>query len=108
MWHKSYRPSERHTSKYESTNVSLIEILLKFLVHLITPEGIRPNKRNIEAVTYFLTPVKIKDVRAFLGLYNYYQRFIKNYSVLAGPLLQLLKKNAAFHCIPCNTNHFWL
>ena len=61
------------------------------------PEGIGPSKRNIEAVTSFPTPAKIKDVRVFLGLCNYYRRFIKNYSVLAGPLLQLLKKNAVFH-----------
>ena len=45
---------------------------------LITPEGIGPNKRNIEAVTSFPIPTKIKDVRAFLSLYNYYQQFIKN------------------------------
>ena len=65
--------------------------------HLITPDGIGPNKKNIEAVTSFPPPAKIKDVRAFRGLCNYYRRFIKNYSVLAGQLLQLLKKNATFH-----------
>ena len=70
---------------------------VEFLGHLITPEGFGPNKRNIEAVTSFPTPAKIKDVRAFLGLCNYYRRFIKNYSVLAGPLLQFLKKNVVFH-----------
>ena len=70
---------------------------VEFLGHLITPERTGPNKLNIEAVTSFLTPAKIKEVCAFLGLCNYYRRFIRNYSVLAGPLLQLLKKNAAFH-----------
>ena len=71
----------------------------EFLGHLITPKEIGPNKRNIKAVTSFPTPPKIKDVCVFLGLcnYYYYQRFIKNYSVLARPLLQLLKKNAVFH-----------
>ena len=70
---------------------------VEFLGHLITPEGIGPNKKNTEAVTSFPTPSKVKDVCAFLGLCNYYRRFIKNYSVLAGPLLQLFKKNATFH-----------
>ena len=73
---------------------------VEFLDHLITPDGIGPNKRNIQAVTLFLTPAKIKEVRAFLGLCNYYRRFIKNYSVLAGPLPQLLKKKAIFHWHP--------
>ena len=70
---------------------------VEFLGHLITPEGIGPNKRNIEAVTSFPIPTKIKDIRAFLGLYNYYQQFLKNYLVLPGLLLQLLKNNAVFH-----------
>ena len=72
---------------------------VEFLGHLITSEGIGPNKKNVEAVTSFPIPSKVKDVRLFLGLCNYYRRFIKNYSVLAGPLLQLLKKNAIFHCL---------
>ena len=70
---------------------------VEFLGHLITPDGSGPNKKNIEAATSFPTTTKVKDVRAFLGLCNYYQRFIKNYSVCVGPLLRLLKKNATFH-----------
>ena len=69
---------------------------VEFLGHLITPEGIGPNKKNVEAVTSFPTPSKVKDVRVFLGLCDYCRRFIKNYPVLAGPLLQLLKKDAMF------------
>ena len=63
---------------------------------LSTPEEIGPNKRNIEAVTFLPTPVKTKDVCALIGLCNYYRQFIKNYSVLGGSLIQLLKKNAVF------------
>ena len=70
---------------------------VKILGHLITPEGIGPNKRNRDTVTSFPTSAKIKDVRAILGLCNYYPQFIKNYSVIAGLLLQLLKKNAVLH-----------
>ena len=70
---------------------------VEFLGHLITPDEIGPNKKNIEALTSFPTASKIKDVRAFLGLCNYYRCFIKNYSILASPLLQLLKKNVTFH-----------
>ena len=81
---------------YLEIQIEKCQFAVKFLGHLITPNGIGPNK-NIEAVTSFPTPMKVKDVRAFLGLCNYYQRFVRNYSLLAGPLLQLLKKNATFH-----------
>ena len=70
---------------------------VEFLGHLITLQGIGPNKKNIKAVTSFPTPAKANDASSFLGLCNYYRRFIKNYLVLAGLLLQFLKKNAVFH-----------
>ena len=80
---------------------------VEFLGHLIIPERFGPNKRNIEAVTSFPTPGKIKDVRAFLGLCNYYRRFIKNYSVLVD-YYNSWRKMLYFTGIPHNTNHFWL
>ena len=70
---------------------------VKFLGHPIIPERTGPNKKNIKAVTSFPILSKVKDVRTFLDLCNYYWRFLKNYLVLTGPLLQLLKKNATFH-----------
>ena len=37
MWYKSYRPSERHTSKYEPTNVSSLGILSSFSAASLPP-----------------------------------------------------------------------
>ena len=70
---------------------------VEFCGHLSTLEGIGPNKKNIKTVTSFPTPAKANGASSFLGLCNYYRRFIKNYLVLDGLLLQLLKKNAVFH-----------
>ena len=43
----------------------------------------------------FLFPEKL-DVRSFLGLANYYRRFIKNFANIAGPLTAFLRKNVKF------------
>ena len=44
----------------------------------------------------FPIPKKVKDIRSFLGLANYYRRFIKNFASIASPLTALLRKNAKF------------
>ena len=43
---------------------------VEFLYQLITRNGTGPNKNNIEAVAFFPTQAKIKDIRTFLGLCN--------------------------------------
>ena len=44
---------------------------VKFLGHVISPEGVQPDPAKIEAIKEYPVPCKVKDVRAFLGLANY-------------------------------------
>lgn len=64
---------------------------VKYLGHIITPEGIKPDPALIETVIKFEEPKKVKDVQAFLGLTGYYRRFIHNYAKIAEPLHKLLR-----------------
>ena len=52
---------------------------------------------KVEAITTWPIPKSIHDIRVFLGLANFYQRFIRNFSKLALPVTSLLKKNRRFH-----------
>lgn len=56
---------------------------------------LRKNKK-IEAIRKMPRPTNIIELRAFIGLINYYGRFIKNLSNLLRPFNNLLKKNVAF------------
>jgi len=47
---------------------------------------------KIKAILDWEPPTKVIELRSFLGLVNYYQRFIKGYSAIAAPLTNLLKK----------------
>jgi len=58
--------------------------------------GIRTDPTNIDKVKNFPTPKNVRDVRSFLGLSNYYRRFIKSYADTARPLNELLKKKSNF------------
>ena len=51
---------------------------------------------KVKAIQDWETPAKVTEVRSFLGLVNYYLRFIKGYSAKAPPLTDLLKKTKAW------------
>ena len=64
---------------------------VKFLGHLITDKGIKPDPSKTEAVQNFPVPTSKAEVRAFLGLCSYYCRFIKNFASVAKPLTILTR-----------------
>ncbi|CAF5168194.1 unnamed protein product, partial [Rotaria magnacalcarata] len=65
---------------------------MKYLGHVVTQNGIKPDPTLTKAVTEFPQPKTIKDVQSFLGLTGYYRRFIKNYAKIAEPLIKQLRQ----------------
>ena len=63
----------------------------EFLGYVITPEGIDMDKSKVMAILEWPEPETITQLRGFLGLANYYRRFVKNYSKVAKPLTDCLK-----------------
>lgn len=55
---------------------------LRFLGHVISAQGVRPDPEKTAAVAKFSTPIDKKSVRRFLGLCSYYRRFVYNFSKL--------------------------
>lgn len=64
-----------------------------FLGHWISKGRIRMDERKVKAIVEWPAPSKVPELCSFLGLANYYQRFIKGYSKKVSPLTDLLKKN---------------
>lgn len=59
---------------------------LDFLGHKVSAEGISPLPQKVQAITEFPKPTTVKKLRQFLGVVNYYRRFLPN----AATKLQLL------------------
>ena len=59
---------------------------IKFLGHYFDRNGISVDPEKIKIVKEFPTPRTVKQVRSFLGLANYYRRFIDKYSQITFPL----------------------
>ena len=64
-----------------------------FLGVVMGPEGFRMEKEKVEGVINWPTPQCVKDVQKFLGLANYYRRFVKDFAKIAKPLHQLVRKD---------------
>ena len=51
------------------------------------------DKGKVQAIMEWSVPTKVTELRSFLGLVNYYRRFIKRYSKKVSPLTDMLKKD---------------
>ena len=69
---------------------------VKFLGHVINADGVLPDPNNVEKIVNWPVPRTVREVRGFLGLGNYYRKFIKGYSEKMRPLTKLTKKEVPF------------
>ncbi|GFY29655.1 retrovirus-related Pol polyprotein from transposon 297 [Trichonephila clavipes] len=67
---------------------------VKFLGHIVGQGFRTPSEIKVQAVLEFPTPRTKTQIRAFLGLAGYYQKYINLFSVIAAPLTDALKGRA--------------
>jgi len=65
-----------------------------FLEVVIGSNGIEMEKKKIDRVLSWPEPENIEDIRKFLGLTNYYRRFIKNFAQVARPMNDLYNQTS--------------
>jgi len=69
---------------------------VEFLGHVINSEGVSADPEKLKTVANWPVPVSVAQVQSFMGMVNYFQRFIHKFSEIAAPLTDLLKKKANF------------
>lgn len=62
----------------------------------LSKDGVQPDPSKIEKLRNFPPPKTVGEVRTFLGLAGYYRTFVRNFSIIAGPLYDLTTKDAEF------------
>lgn len=82
--------------KLKPSKCHLLQREVGFLGHILSAEGVKPAPDNIEKIMKWSAPTSVKEVQSFLGMTNYYRRFIQDYSTIARPLIDLTKKDKPF------------
>jgi hypothetical protein len=78
---------------------SICEFLLdtvKFLGHTISSDGISADPSKVQEVMDWKPPTSVHQIRSFFCFAGYYRRFIPDFSKIAKPMIELLKKGVKF------------
>ena len=70
---------------------------VKFLGHVISPDGIQPKAKCIDALRNLKSPQSKRDVMKILGCLGFYIFYIKNLHVDSHPFYDLIKDSTRFH-----------
>ncbi|CAH2207977.1 jg821, partial [Pararge aegeria aegeria] len=79
---------------------------VEFLGFVIDSEGIHPAPSKVESIVNTPAPKNKKELQAFLGLYNFYERFIQNKATILEPLHRLLDTEQAWKWTKVEQNAF--
>ena len=70
---------------------------IKYCGHVLDAKGVLPDPDKVQAVLDWPTPVDVHQVRQFVGLAQYFRKFMQAFPVMIAPLTGLFKKGVEFN-----------
>ena len=80
--------------KLKPEKCNLFQPEVEFLGHIVSKEGVKPNPYNTMKIQNWTSIENVSEARQYLGLCSYYRRFVKNFSAVAKPIIDLTKKDS--------------
>ena len=91
------RRLQEHGVRLKQEKCSFFKDSVEYLGHHISKTGIHTTQEKTKVILDAPEPKNIQELRSFLGLLDYYAKFIPNLASLLYPLNQLLKKDFKWH-----------
>ena len=82
-----------HGVRLKLSKCRFMQDQVEYLGLIIDKHGLHASPEKVRAVLEAPKPRNIKELRAFLGMMNYYRKFIPNLATMLKPLTNLLQKN---------------
>jgi hypothetical protein len=66
---------------------------ITYLGYTVGQGRVLPKEANVKAISKFVRPISKREIKRFLGMAGFYRKFVQNFSIIAEPITNLLKKN---------------
>lgn len=86
----------KHRFKLKIEKCKFLRTQVNYLGYIINQDGCLPNPNKIECIIKYPTPKNVTETQRFLGMANYFRKYVRNYAFLAKPMYNLLRKGQAF------------
>ena len=80
--------------KLKSDKCSFLLQEVEYLGHKISANGLQPTTEKVQAIVQAPQPTNVTQLKSFLGMINYYGKFLPNLSTRLAPLYKLLQKQS--------------
>ena len=97
---------KEHRIRAKKSKCSFLKMGVQYLGHRIDADGIHATDAKLRAIIDAPQPKNVSELRSFLGLLNYYGRFIPNLSSLIHPLNKLLRHGVKWQWSPAASAAF--
>ena len=94
--------------KLKEVKCNFLKKHIQYLGHIVLGKGITPMPEKLACIQEMPPPKTPKEIKQFLGLIGYYQKFVPRFSDLARPLNALTRKNVSFEWTPVCQESFKL